>query len=417
MWELRIDWDDLVPEQIRDSWMQWRTELDLLSTKHIPRCYYSKTSHISAIQLHGFCDASESAYAAVVYLRLPDCDGSVQVTLVTSKTKVAPIKKLTIPRLELCGAYLLADLLYHVKQVFDLSLNQVYAWTDSTIVLDWLVGDPRRFKTFVNNRVSHIVEMIGPKRWSHVSGRENPADCASRGLFPSELLQHSLWWNGPEWLKLRSSMLPSRLDVSRAEEQCEEEISLHTVTVEKVPIISISQYSSYTCLKRITAWVFRFIENCHSKEHKNLSPSLTTKEMRTAENYWLSLVQGEQFAKELELLKENHDLPKTSSLLHLHPFLDSDSLFRVGGREHNSNRSYSSQHPIILSGKHPVTKLIVRSEHLRLLHAGATLLICSLSTFLHHSMSSSCAANYPWMYHMSTFIDKASSSTPWSAAY
>lgn len=199
LWEQRIDWDDVVPEQIRDSWMQWRTELDLLSTKHIPRCYYSKTSHISVIELHGFCDASEKAYAAVVNLRMTDSDGSVQVSLVSSKTKVAPIKKLTIPRLELCGAYLLADLLHHVKQVFDLSLNQVYAWTDSTIVLSWLVGDPRRFKTFVNNRVAHIVELIGPEHWNHVSGEENPADCASRGLFPTELLQHSLWWNGPKW--------------------------------------------------------------------------------------------------------------------------------------------------------------------------------------------------------------------------
>ena len=381
LWEQKIDWDDFVPEPICDSWMQWRTELDLLSTKHIPRCYYSKTSRINAVELHGFCDASEKAYAAVVYLRMTDSDDRVQVTLVLSKTKVAPIKKLTIPRLELCGAYLLADLLHHVKQVFDLPLNQVYAWTDSTIVLSWLTGDPRRFKTFVNNRVAHIVELIGPERWSHVSGEENPADCASRGLFPTELLQHSLWWNGPKWLKLESSSWPSRSEVPQAEQQLEEEIVLCTVAVEKleVPIISVNLYSSYSHLKRITAWVFRFIENCRTKEGKNTHPSLTPSELRTAENYWLSLIQGEQFAKELESLKANHDLPKTSSLLHLHPFVDSTGLLRVGGREQNSNRSYSSQHPIILPGKHSVTKLIVRSEHIRLLHAGATLLTCSLS--------------------------------------
>ena len=109
LWELRIDWDDLVLEQIRDSWLQWRLELDLLSAKHIPRCHYSNTSHV--IKLHGICNASKKAYAAVVYLRITDCDGNIQVNLEWSKTKVAPIKKWTVPCLELCGAYLLADLL------------------------------------------------------------------------------------------------------------------------------------------------------------------------------------------------------------------------------------------------------------------------------------------------------------------
>ena len=133
----------------------------------------------------------------------------VQVALITPKTKVAPIKKLTIPWLELCGAHWLSQLLQHLWEVFNLSLAQSYAWTDSTIVLSWLNGDPRRFKTYVCNRVSNIIELIGPDHWRHVSGAENPADCTSRGLFPSELLIHDLWWNGPDWLKSPSSDWPS----------------------------------------------------------------------------------------------------------------------------------------------------------------------------------------------------------------
>lgn len=108
--------------------------------------------------------------------------------------KGGPIKRLTILRLELCGAYLLAQLLHHVQHVFELPLSSVYAWTDSTIVLSWLVGNRRRFKTYMGNRVSYIVDLIGPQRWNHVIGVENPADCASRGLFPSELLVHTFWW-------------------------------------------------------------------------------------------------------------------------------------------------------------------------------------------------------------------------------
>ena len=148
----------------------------------VPRCYFRKESHITSVELHGFCDASQRAYAAVIYLKMTDSLGSIQISFLTSKTKVAPIKRLTIPRLELCSAYLLAQLLHQVQTVFDLPLNSVHAWNDSTIVLNWLVDNPRRFKTYVGNRISYIVELIAPERWNHVHGLENPADCASQGL-------------------------------------------------------------------------------------------------------------------------------------------------------------------------------------------------------------------------------------------
>lgn len=165
-WEQKVDWDEQVPLPIYDGWLQWRSELHLLSNIHIPRCYFDKKSQIATVQLHGFSDASENAYAAVVYLRMIDTFGKVQISLVTARTKVAPIKKLTIPQLELCGAYLLTQLLSHVKDVLEIPLSNVYAWTDSTIVLSWLVGNPRRFKTYIGNRVSYIMELIYPERWN-----------------------------------------------------------------------------------------------------------------------------------------------------------------------------------------------------------------------------------------------------------
>ena len=197
LWESKVDWDDPVPEDIHEVWIQWRNELPSLAAMHISRCYSPVGATIVSVQLHGFSDASEEAYAGVVYLRMVDSFGNVHTSLVLSKTKVSPIKRLSIPRLELCGAQVLTKLLCHAKEIFQIPMDHIFAWTDSTIVLSWLTGNPRRFKTYVGNRISYIVDQVPPERWSHVAGTENPADCASRGLFPVQLKEHNLWWKGP----------------------------------------------------------------------------------------------------------------------------------------------------------------------------------------------------------------------------
>ena len=144
LWESKVDWDDSVPEEIEDTWRKWRSELSVLSTLGIPRCYFPKEATVCSVQIHGFSDASEAAYAGVVYLRTVDSAGNVHISLITSKTKVSPTKRLSIPRLELCGAQVLARLMQHLQEVLQLSMSDVYAWTDSTIVLSWLAGVLRR---------------------------------------------------------------------------------------------------------------------------------------------------------------------------------------------------------------------------------------------------------------------------------
>ena len=222
LWEEKVDWDDDVLMSVKEIWLRWRSELQLLSTKYIPRCYFPKDCQISSTEIHGFCDASEHAYAAVVYFRMTDTQGNVHVSLVISKTRVAPIKRLTIPRLELCGAQLLAHLLLQVKELFHIPFSKVYSWTDSTVVLSWLVGNPRRFKMFVGNRVSDIVDCVPPDCWRHDEGLDNPADCASRSLLPSELLEHELWWSGPQWLHFDQATWPTRYVPPSPSENMEE---------------------------------------------------------------------------------------------------------------------------------------------------------------------------------------------------
>lgn len=383
LWELKLEWDDSVPQVIEDVWSRWRKELPSLTTLPIPRCYQPKDFPVTSIQLHGFSDASEEAYAGVVYLRLESSDGRVHTTLVVSKTKVAPIKRLSIPRLELCGAQVLVKLLCHVKKTLDIPTTAVFAWTDSTIVLSWLSGNPRRFKTFVGNRISHILDQLPPERWSHVPGVQNPADCASRGLFPLELKDYPLWWNGPQWLRLKPSHWPTQSTFSKCV-PCEEKTICNISVVESLePIIPPSRYSSFTRLERVTAWMLRFTNNVRSPTRVQ-SPHLTVSELITAETYWLRLIQRESFPLEVENLEGGFPLPKNSKLLPFRPFWDEDlSLLRVGGRLINSKLSFSQSHPVILEGKHSVTKLLIRSEHIRLMHAGPTLLQASLSQRFH----------------------------------
>ena len=387
VWEERVDWDDPVPEAIQKIWLQWRSELPLLLRKGMPRCYFPKNVQIVSFQVHGFCDASEDAYAGIVYLRMVDSTGAVHISLVMAKTKVSPIKRLSIPRLELCGAQVLAKLLHHVRGIFQVPLTEVYAWTDSTIVLNWLTGNPRRFKTYVGNRVSEIVDQVPPDRWSHVVSADNPADCASRGIFPSQLIEHELWWTGPAWLLLKPSQWPkwegTSVELSVGEER---EICLAGVTLSGETVVPFERYSTFTRIQRVVAWILRFVNNCRPSKRLTGTAErscLTVPELIAAEKYLVRLSQEAHFASEINSLKAGKDLPRGSSLLALHPFVDSDGVFRVGGRECNSNLAYSQMHPVILHGKHVLTRLIIRSEHLRLLHAGPTLVFSSLSRRFH----------------------------------
>ena len=380
VWEQKVDWDDTVPKSIQEIWFRWRSELKLLSTKSIPRCYFPKDKFTNSRELHGFCDASESAYAAVVYFRTTDTYGGVHVSVVIAKTRVAPIKRLTIPRLELCGAHMLTKLLDHLKSLFQIPLCDIYAWSDSTVVLNWLEGNPRRFKTYVGNRVSDIVACIPPSRWGHVKGLENPADCGSRGLFPSKLLERDLWWNGPGWLHEDSSHWPKMTEPLQVPD-LGEEVSVH-VTIILYPIIPLDRYSSFTKLKRVTAWIKRFIDNCHSQSPIRCS-SLSADEMSGAEGYWLTLSQWDHFENEFNSLKSDRTINRASILVSFSPFVDKTGLLRVGGRQNLSRKPYDLIHPIIIHGKHPLTKMIIKSEHIRLSHAGTTLVQSSLSRRYH----------------------------------
>ena len=141
-------------------------------------------------------------------------------------------------------------------------VSEVMAWTDSTVVLDWLAGNPCRFKTYVGNRVAQIVDQIPSERWRHVAATDNPADYASRGLYPNDLMRHSLWWDGPSWLLLPPIDWPRRVLSTTEPLELLDVIITHNSIVQKSSIIPIDRFSSFERLQRVTSWIFRFVKNC-----------------------------------------------------------------------------------------------------------------------------------------------------------
>ncbi|GFW49958.1 integrase catalytic domain-containing protein [Trichonephila clavipes] len=204
---LKIDWTDLLPDTINREWRQFAESLQVVNDININRCIVLEQPEV--IELHGFSDASQSAYGAVVYCKSITSDGKMLVYLIASKSRVAPTKQTTIPsRLELCAAVLLAKLVHRVKQALKLNVTNTFLWSDSMIVLSWIRKESYQLKAFVANRIATIQEMTSSEQWRYVATEDNPADFVSRGMDSLKLKTCELWWNGPKFLM--SNQYPQR---------------------------------------------------------------------------------------------------------------------------------------------------------------------------------------------------------------
>ncbi|UYV82848.1 hypothetical protein LAZ67_22001069, partial [Cordylochernes scorpioides] len=196
----KTSWDEPIESDIKSNWNKFQTQLSCLKEIKIPRYLNSSSSEIEELQLHGFCDASLNAYSAVFYLKTRFKIQKIKINLITSKTKVAPLKTITIPRLELSAALLLAQLNQVILESFPFQPDKTFLWTDSQICIDWIRSDASRWKAFVSNRVSSIQNLTQITDWFHVSSQDNPADCASRGIMPQDLVNHRIWWRDTQGL-------------------------------------------------------------------------------------------------------------------------------------------------------------------------------------------------------------------------
>jgi len=383
LWKEKLDWDEPVPERLVHDWENWKSQLPLITQHPIPRYQYRSGKKIKSQQLHGFSDASDVAYAGVVYLRTEYEDADVTITLLYSKTRVAPLHKMTTPRLELCGAQLLSKLLVHVAEALDIPLSNIYAWSDSTIALSWLSTPPIRLKPYVCNRVMDTIERIPSAQWRHVPTSCNPADVASRGIDIAQLLGFHLWWQGPAWLPLSQHEWPYNTDWKSKKNLSELKPVVHFAGPPQEDISE--RFSGYNVMLRVITWCFRFALNCRKlKSDRNLSVCLSLDELNAAETRLLTLSQDRNFKSEKTALISTGEVPRQSSLASLRPFLDPRGVMRVGGRLENArNLTQEQKHPIILHHSDRLSKLIARQAHVSNMHVGPQALLAILSLQYH----------------------------------
>ena len=390
--QMNLDWDDELPDEENEHWWSWFQQLDDLRKFSLPRCFLSKAlGPITDYQIHHFSDASISGYGFVSYLRIADINGKIHCSFLCGKARVTPLESHSVPRLELVAAVMAVQADKWLTKQLDLPKCRSTFWTDSCIVLGSIRNDRKRFKTFVANRLAKIHRHTSAEQWKYVDTKSNPADDASRGLSPSQLLVSRwpkgpsfLWENEGSWPRPPEAAAPfkgqlpddfhfvenKQVAVSRVQETCG--------TVDDL----IVRFSSLYRLKVACAWHRRFIAFLKDKSSVRKG-GITVDELEAAELRLVAYVQRQVFGPVFKILESEVRLPnkvikrelkENSQLRCLYktsPILF-EGLLRVGGRLEYATIDFSAKHPAILPYQHHLTNLLIRYHHVKCGHSGTS---------------------------------------------
>ena len=377
LWKHGMHWDEQLSTKHALQWTEIADNNRKATYLEITRLYTNGNLGYSNATLHIFTDASSKAYGACAYVVIGD-----QSTLIMAKNKVAPLKKVTIPKLELMGAVIGARLLKYIMENVS-NISNAILWTDSQIVLTWL-STSKPLSAFIRNRVQEITEVTQKYSWRYCPTTSNPADLLSRGVDVEKLTKTDLWFKGPTWISnkelwpvwtVNESQILATVANNDDEKQhiTDGETQRETnIEVNISNIMDITRFRSYRRLLHVTAYVIRFVKNCRHNRRCNIP--LTVNELSDSALMWTRDLQTKHYSEIISDLRTSgnskHCLSKQLKF-----YLDEDSVIRSKGRLQNAPISDAAKYPILLPKNDTLTDLIIKDAHERSLHSGENCVI------------------------------------------
>ncbi|UYV70400.1 hypothetical protein LAZ67_7002911 [Cordylochernes scorpioides] len=364
-WKSELKWDQPVPEDIVKKFVEWQSQIPELLSARIPR--WVMRDGFEQASLHVFCDAIQDAYATCIYLRTVK-NKEVNVQLFASKARVAPKKKLTLPRLELMSCLIGSRLTKQVMKIISKSIaipeTNIWFWTDSSTALRWIQNE-KPWATFVRNRVNEICSISKKENWHHVSGVNNPADLPSRGSSVKKLIEHK-WWEGPSFLwgeEASWNQFDPIFDEEEINKELKKTVNIAVNSTKDNFMDKLERYGDYHRIVRIVAYLLRFKRKTISDQsrpgqHDKMSKEISVGEFEEAEKVVLRHIQLISFGKDDKRINK------------LNAFTDEYGLYRIKSQLYFGEDDYDTRCPIVLPGENQVVKLLIRKEHEMMSHAG-----------------------------------------------
>lgn len=407
---LKCSWDQPIPQACAERWRRWATGLDELQDFSVKRCVKPSEAGASVkAELHHFSDASEQGYGTVSYMRLHTETHNVHIAFMLGKARVAPLKQMTVPRMELVAATLAVRVDMMIRKELEIELNNSTFWTDSQSVLKYIGNEHTRFRTFVANRIAVIRENTNVSQWRFIGTKINPADVASRGVKATAFVKCSEWLNGPDFLWTSESEWPQNPLQSLPLAEDDVEVKRKTICIIAVQTSHnptwhlLHHYSSWTKLKRAVVVYLKLKDylllktkrkkhdvtpqtrsqiKARDDEKKTLmGHCISIDDLQRAEKAIVGFCQQQMYPEDMAKLKTpaaaKTGLSRKSTIYRLDPVLE-DGILRVGGRLKRAAMPEEAKRPMILPKNLHVSTLILRNIHEQLGHAGRNHMLSQL---------------------------------------